>query len=65
MWDKLFTSSLVAVTVGIATLLVTKAAFDPPEVVLLIAALLVGVGGFFAGISGIALILTANARRES
>ena len=65
MWDKLFTSSLIAVTVGIATLLVAKAAFDPPEVVLLIAAFLVGVGGFFAGISGIALILTANARRES
>ena len=60
MWDKFFTASQVAVVVGLAIFLPAYALFEPPVAVLWASVLLVSIGGFFAGISGFALLLTSK-----
>ena len=66
MWDKAFTASMVAFVIGIAVFLVVpKVVQSPSQILLLIAAALVGVGGLAVGISGFALLLTSKSGSNS
>ncbi len=61
MWDKIFTASLAAYSVGLAVFLLGHHIFELYPMTLTGAALL-GVTGLATGVSGFVLVLTTKAK---